>query len=76
MLLGNNYTNDDQISDGQALEETWSWTIFLVVVCFLFMFFAAALALKVGRQERQILNCSYSVFCKLKFLLPFGDWTQ
>ena len=35
-----------------------------------------ALALKVGRQGRQIQNCSYSIFCKLKFLLPFGDGTQ
>ena len=36
----------------------------------------ATLALKVGRQGRQIPNCSYSIFCKLKFLLPFGHGTQ
>ena len=35
-----------------------------------------ALALKVGRQGRQIQTCSYSIFRKLKFLLPFGDGTQ
>ena len=42
----------------------------------LWWFCTAALALKVGWQGRQIQACSYSIFHKLKILLPFGDGTQ